>query len=101
MRKVVIGHETITVGAVAVGPTASVRCPASGEFQGKAADEAYFSVKTAGVKYRDDGGAPASGHELGVGDGRIIEGAGLVAGLQWIRSGAVDGAVVVTYYLNR
>lgn len=90
----VVGFETLTVAASAVGPTEGTFSPAGGM-----ADYALFGpLETAQVRWRDDGTAPTAsvGHLLEV--GQVLEFDGKLSKLQFIRTGGTSGALPVSYY---
>lgn len=84
-----LGYAQATVGAVAAGlPSIPSR-----------AKRAVITIETNGVRWRDDGTAPtaAVGHPIAAG-APAFEYEGVLGAVQFIRSGAADATLNVTYY---
>lgn len=92
-----VSHESITVGAVAIGFTAALLAAQP------LPREVYFSVEdtgTSGMRYRLDGTDPtaALGHLLHDEDSVTLSGGPDLANFRAIRVGAVDITIQVTYF---
>ena len=104
----VVGFETLSVTATAVGCTAATLQGgnlAVGEIntitppKKKAANYALFGpLETAQIRWRDDGTAPtaAVGHLMET--GQTLEYDGDLNNIQFIRTGGTSGSLPVTYY---
>ena len=90
-----MGHETVTVGASAIGFTSTTITPSSG----RPADRAFVTGETAQVRYTYDGTTPTStvGHILDIGDILVIEGIVNVQNFKAIRTTGTSGSIVCTY----
>ena len=104
----VIGFETLTVGATAVGPTAASLKAANlqvGELstiapsKGLSANYAFFGpVETQECRWRDDGTAPTSGVGHLIPVGSSLEYEGDLHAIKFIKTGGSDASLPVTYY---
>ena len=92
------GFETITVAAVAIGPTASVY--AGGTAPTSSAKFALFGPLESGqVRWVDDGitnPTTVVGHLMNIGD--VLEYDGPLEKIKFIRTGGTSGSIPVTYY---
>lgn len=88
--------ETITVSTTSIGFTAATLAPSGSN----PAEMAIVSVESNPVRYRLDGLAPSStvGHPAVAGDALTVCGTLSAKALRFIRSGAVDATLSVTYY---
>ncbi|MFA4904697.1 MAG: chitobiase/beta-hexosaminidase C-terminal domain-containing protein [Desulfobaccales bacterium] len=97
------GHQKIAIANVVISLFANALTlikPTSGTFSGKQATGVYISCVTGAIFYTFDGTAPATdgstGHPLEIGDNMTVFGWDNVKRLQFIRQGAVSGAIIVT-----
>lgn len=95
------GFEQVTVGAAAVGLTASQIKPASGIFNGKHAFSVTISVETDQVRFRVDGTDPTStvGDLLNSGDRLTINGTKNIQNFKAIRV-TTNAQLNVTYWFT-
>jgi len=87
-------YESITVGTTAVGLTTSVYKSDTGT-----AARAIITVETDQVRYRYDGTSPTSteGHLLNATDTLLVVGRGNLDRIRFIRAGADDATIRVSY----
>lgn len=83
-----VGYEQITVSTVAVA-LASVPPKAT---------NALIVVSTNGVRFRDDGTNPTAAIGVPIAAGQSLQYDGDPSALKFIRSGAADAVVDVSYY---
>lgn len=90
-----MGHESITVGATAVGFTTATVAPATG----RPASRAFVTAETAQMRYTYDGTTPTSsvGHILDIGDILVVEGISNVQAFKAIRVTSTSGTIKATY----
>ena len=84
------GYEQLVVG-VAAGGLAAI--PSNGR-----ARKALIAVETNGLRWRDDGISPTAAVGMSIAAGGSIEYEGPLEKLRFIRSGAADAVVNVSYY---
>jgi hypothetical protein len=104
-----VDHEAITVSTSALGLTAS-KLTAFAAANARDTDQSYVDIKRAHkvlittetdkVRFRLDGTDPtsATGHELAAGDSLEVAGFSNLSKLRFIRSGAADATLRVTFY---
>lgn len=104
-----VDFESVTVSTVSIGLTAA-KLVVTGTANAYNESTAYVDVKRAHkvlittetdkVRFRLDGTAPtaAIGHELAAGDSLEVAGFANLSNLRFIRSGAADATIRVTYY---
>lgn len=87
--------EVITVADSAIGFTSGDITPTTGE----PIRRAVCTLETAQIRFRTSGSDPSTtvGHLLEVGQTLIIEGYDSILAFRAIRTGAVSGALTVTY----
>jgi len=93
------GHEKINpTSATAI--TASVRQPTSGRFKGMMAKNAYVTVETQIVRFREDGTSPeaAAGHVINATGNYVVRGPVNVKNIEFIDTAAGASTVFVTCY---
>jgi hypothetical protein len=90
-----VDFETITVSNTAIGLTAS-KVDASPKPK-----RVLISVETAQCRFREDGTDPdaTTGHILNPMDSMLVEGYPRIKNIKFIRTGANDAKLMVTYYL--
>lgn len=104
-----VDHEAITVSTSAIGltagklTTANLANAVSGEqsyIEVKRVSKALITVETDLVRFRIDGTNPTSstGHQLSAGDSLEISGFQNLTNIRFIRSGAADATIRITYY---
>lgn len=103
--------EQITVSSVSIGFTASKLTVVNEPYarsggmdlsfvEVKRMEEAFVTVETNPIRYTLDGTTPtaAVGHLLQPGDSLVISGVTALTTARFIRQGAADGAISVTYF---
>ena len=95
------GFETLTVADTAIGITATLLAPTTGDNAGQLPQLVYLGpLETAQIRYHLNGTTPTAGvgHVLEFGQVLVLRGTGAIRGFRAIRTGATSGSLPVTVF---